>query len=100
MSRPSEPGRRVGAAWRRLTYTTDMSWPVEKVLEEALKLDPKDRALIVAELSHPDANASPEEVEAAWRQEIARRLKSIEDGTAELVDGHEVSQRIRAEYKS
>ena len=24
----------------------------------------------------------------------------IEDGTAEMVDGHEVSQRIRAEYKS
>ncbi|MDH3655526.1 MAG: addiction module protein [Myxococcales bacterium] len=77
-----------------------MSWPVEKVLEEALKLDPKDRALIVAELSHPDANATPEEVEAAWREEIARRLRSIEDGTAELVDGHEVSQRIRAEYES
>ena len=100
MTRPSEPGRRVRAARRRLTYTTDVSWPVEKVLEEALKLDPKDRALIVAELSHPDANASPEEVEAAWREEIACRLKSIEDGTAELVDGHEVSQRIRAEYES
>ena len=80
--------------------TTDVSWPVEKVLEEALKLDPKDRALIVAELSRPDANATPEEVEAAWREEIARRLRSIEDGTAELIDGHEVSQRIRAEYKS
>lgn len=90
----------MDAVCRSLTYTTGVSWPVEKVLEEALKLDPKDRALIVAELSHPDANASPEEVEAAWSEEIARRLKSIEDGTAELVDGLEVSQRIRAEYKT
>lgn len=64
-----------------------MSWPVEKVLEEALKLDPKGRALFVAELSHPDANATPEEVEAAWREEIACRLQSIEDGTAETGAG-------------
>ena len=28
-----------------------MSWPVEKILEEALKLDAKDRALVIAELS-------------------------------------------------
>jgi hypothetical protein len=77
-----------------------VSWPVEKILEEAFKLDAKDRALVVAELSHPDANATPEEIEAAWREEIARRLRSIDDGTAEMVDGHEVAERIRAEYKS
>ena len=90
----------MGAKLKDLTYTTGVSWPVEKILEEAFKLDPKDRALVVAELSHPDANATPEEVEAAWREEIARRLRSIEDGTAEMLDGHEVSQRIRAEYES
>lgn len=76
-----------------------MSWPVEKILEEAFKLDEKDRALVVAELSHPDANATPEEIEAAWREEIARRLRSIEDGTAEMLEGHEVSARIRAKYR-
>jgi hypothetical protein len=76
-----------------------MSWPVEKILEEALKLDPKDQALVVAELSHAESSAPPEEVEAAWRDEIARRLESIEDGTAEMIDGHEVSRRVRAEYK-
>ena len=76
-----------------------MSWPVEKILEEALKLDPKDRALVVAELSRADSGATPEEVESAWREEIARRLRSIEDGTGEMLDGHEVSRRIRAEYK-
>ena len=50
-----------------------MSWPVEKILEEASKLDAKDRALVVAELSSSEGIASPEEVEAAWREEIARR---------------------------
>jgi len=41
-----------------------MSWPVEKILEEALKLDPEDRALIAAELSEPVED--PEEVRRAW----------------------------------
>jgi hypothetical protein len=41
-----------------------MGWPVEKILEEALKLDPEDRALIAAELSEPVED--PEEVRQAW----------------------------------
>ncbi|MBW1876661.1 MAG: addiction module protein [Deltaproteobacteria bacterium] len=76
-----------------------MSWPVEKILEEAMKLDPKDRALVVAELSRAETSATPEEVEAAWRDEIARRAQGIQNGTADTVDGRELSQRVRAEYK-
>ncbi len=45
-----------------------------------------------------EAADSPEEIEAAWREEIARRLQSLEDGTAVLVDGEESSRRIRAKY--
>jgi hypothetical protein len=48
-----------------------MSWPVEKILEEALKLDPTDRAFVIAELCRAESSATPEEVEAAWRDEIA-----------------------------
>jgi hypothetical protein len=77
-----------------------MSWPVEKILEEALKLDPTDRAFVIAELCRAESSATPEEVEAAWRDEIARRVRSIEEGTADTVDGRELSQRVRAEYKS
>jgi hypothetical protein len=76
-----------------------MTWPVEKILEEALKLDPKDRALVLAELSRVESSATPEEVEAAWRDEIAQRLRSIDEGTAHMVDGREVSERVRADYK-
>ena len=71
-----------------------MSWPVEKMLEEAFKLDPKDRALVVAELSSSQGIASPEEVEAAWHDEIARRVKSLEDGTAVLHEWDEVREEF------
>jgi hypothetical protein len=52
-----------------------VSWPVAKILEEAFKLDPKDRALVVAELSSSEGIATPEEVQAAWREEISSILK-------------------------
>ncbi|MBT8453445.1 MAG: addiction module protein [Deltaproteobacteria bacterium] len=67
-----------------------MSRPVEKILEEAFKLDPTDRALVVAELSSSEGIGTHEELEAAWREEIARRLKSLEDGTAVLHEWDEV----------
>ena len=76
-----------------------MSWPVEKILEEAFKLDTKDRALVVAELSSSEGIATPEEVEAAWREEIARRLKSLEDGTAVLHEWDEVNDEISSILK-
>jgi hypothetical protein len=76
-----------------------VSWPVEKILEEAFKLDPKDRALVVAELSSSEGIATPEEVEAAWREEIARRVKSLEDGTAVLHEWDEVHEEISSILK-
>jgi hypothetical protein len=76
-----------------------MSWSVEKILEEAFKLDPKDRALVVAELSSSAGIATPGEVEAAWREEIARRVKSLEDGTAVLHDWDEVHEEISSILK-
>jgi hypothetical protein len=49
----------LGAAWGHLRQTDDVSWPVEKILEEAFKLDPKDRALVVAELSSSEGISVP-----------------------------------------
>ena len=39
------------------------------------------------------------EVEAAWREEIARRVKSLEDGTAVLHDWDEVNEEISSILK-
>ena len=88
-----------GARWWALRSTAEVSWPVEKILEEAFKLDPKDRALVVAELSSSEGIATPEEVEAAWRKEIARRVKSLEDGTAVLHERDEVNEEISSILK-
>lgn len=72
-----------------------MSSPVRKLLDEAKKLPKEDRALLRAELDELDDEAPEDEVEAAWDEEIARRVQSIKDGTAVLYTHEEVEQRIR-----
>jgi putative addiction module component (TIGR02574 family) len=75
-----------------------MAYPA-RLLEEALSLDPEQRARIarrlIGSLEEPDADA-----EALWRQEIRRRIDAIEAGTAELEDWETVRGRVRAAIES
>jgi hypothetical protein len=70
-----------------------MGWPVEKILEEALKLDPEDRALIAAELSEPVED--PEEVRQAWVRLAVERLEKLERGEVKTVGWDEVQGRLQ-----
>jgi putative addiction module component (TIGR02574 family) len=71
-----------------------MSKALDEVLAEALRLDPKSRAEIVTELlasldGPPDPGA-----EAAWEEEISRRVAAIEAGTVKLEPWDTVRRRI------
>ena len=78
-----------------------MSSRARKVLEEALSLPEEDRLLIAAELrGSVDASSSQEDVEEAWRDEVERRLKSIEDGTAVLHEWDDVERELLDLVKS
>jgi hypothetical protein len=81
------------AVFGHLSYTTAMGWPVEKILEEALKLDAEDRALIAAELSEPVED--PEEVRQAWVRLAVERLEKLERGDAKTVGWDEVQGRLQ-----
>ena len=82
-----------GAVFEDVSYTTDMGWPVEKILEEARKLDPEDRALISAELSEPIED--PEEVRQAWVRLAVERLEKLERAEAKTVGWDEVQGRLQ-----
>ena len=76
-----------------------MSARARKILEEALGLPEEERLLIVTELQNSlEQVDSPEEVDAAWRDEIVRRVRSIEDGTAILHDGETVLRELKSKY--
>jgi len=57
-------------------------WPSEKVSE------------LMERLSQ-DLNASDPETEAAWQNEIARRVKEIQSGKVRGIPGEKVSARVR-----
>ena len=105
LGRDSSPSKRLwpygprGCSSGASEVHYEVSWPVEKILEEAFKLDRKDRALVVAERSSPEGIGSPEEVETAWREEIAQRVKSLEYGTAVLHEWDEVNEEITSILK-
>ena len=71
-----------------------MSAAVRKLLDEARKLPKQDRALLRAELDDLDEPAPQEEIEAAWDEEIARRLQTVKDGTAVRHDHEDVMREL------
>lgn len=67
----------------------------ESILIEALQLPMQERAALASRLlasldEHVDAG-----VDAAWSEEVARRLKDIDEGKVKMVPGEEVMQRMR-----
>lgn len=72
-----------------------------ELVTEALKLPEDERGELAALLLHSLEPEDGEELtgekwEAAWSTEIARRVREIEDGTAELIDGDQVMAEVRA----
>jgi len=85
-------------------YTEPMN--AKELLAAVLQLDEVDRELIRDALtaSLPDEDdEDPGEVERSWSEELARRSKAIDDGTAELLEWSDVQDQFReriAAYRS
>ncbi|MCB9629766.1 MAG: hypothetical protein H6725_20540 [Sandaracinaceae bacterium] len=93
----ADPARRLPLAFvQRWTYVSSMSSPVRKILDEIYKLPKEQRALVRAELDSLDEDVVQEDVDLEWDDEIARRVRGIQDGTAVLHSDEHVEQRIRA----
>jgi putative addiction module component (TIGR02574 family) len=68
---------------------------VSEVLEKALALSTEDRGLIIDRLTESLDNEPVEEgVEAAWSDEIKRRVEEIQCGKVEMIPGQEVDRRL------
>ena len=76
-----------------------MQTTFEQLSSQAIALTPEDRArpseLLLASL--PDAADKP--LSEAWDQEIQRRLKAVESGTARLVAASDVHAEARKIYQ-
>jgi putative addiction module component (TIGR02574 family) len=73
-----------------------MTQDATELLKRALALTAEERAKLAGSLLEsldgpPD---DPEVVEAAWNEEIARRIEDLDSGKAKTVPWEEVRQRI------
>jgi hypothetical protein len=65
-------------------YNLPMSPSARKILEEALQLPPDELDWLVESLLIKDKGAAEAEIEAAWDNEIKRRLEEIDSGAVEM----------------
>jgi putative addiction module component (TIGR02574 family) len=94
---PVRPGVLV-AFVPTLAYTDHVSPRFAELRAEALQLPEDERLRLAEELFESVEGAQPSELSPAWKAEISRRLKSIEDGTAVLHDHNDVMRELRAKY--
>ena len=74
---------------------------VSELLEKALTLSAHDRGQIIDRLVESlDDGPTEEGVEAAWDEEIRRRVEEIQSGKAEMIPGEEVDRRLTARLNS
>jgi len=74
---------------------------VDMLLEQALLLTEKQRGELVARLlrsfeSDEEEALEPDAWTAAWTDELGRRMREIQDGSATLVDGDAVFRAAEA----
>lgn len=78
-----------------LGYNGAMTQDAVRLLEGALQLPDRDRAELAASLIDSLDEQVDEDVETAWKEEIERRVKELDDGTVQPIPWSEVRKRLR-----
>ena len=77
--------------------------PINKILSEALRLSPKERAVIAQRLLSSLEASSPRQslaVEKAWQKEIEKRWSDIRKGRTELIPWEEVEREMKKQSRA
>jgi putative addiction module component (TIGR02574 family) len=72
-----------------------MESEAEHLLQSALSLPPGDRADIAASLIQSLDDVVDADADAAWADEIKRRIESIDDGQVSLIPWDQVMREMR-----
>ena len=72
-----------------------MPTSVEEIASQAIELSAEDRARLADLLLASLPDEEDPDVDAAWDQEIRRRVSAVESGTARLVSGADVHAQAR-----
>ena len=73
-----------------------MSPDSKRILEEAMRLPPGERADLAGRLLESIEPGEDAGIEEAWSQEIARRVRELKAGRAKTIPWSEVKEQLRA----
>ena len=76
-----------------------MSALLENIRTEALNLAPDERRVLIHDLVDSLSTDGDAAVAAAWDDEIARRIREVEEGKVQCVSHEEVMAQARAACK-
>ena len=71
----------------------------DEILSAALALPAAVRAMLADRLLESLDGPDQKRIDALWAEEAERRLREIEEGKVEAIDGELVMQRLRARFK-
>jgi putative addiction module component (TIGR02574 family) len=76
-----------------------MTPQAHEILEKALALSTQERGMLIDQLIESLDDAPAEEgVEAAWDEEIKRRVEDVRSGKVEMIPGEQVLQELAEEF--
>lgn len=84
------------------SYKTTSSEPLgsfEEILRAALDLPPNARAMLAGHLLESLDDSKQTETDAAWSEEVERRIRDIDEGRVKLIPGEEVLAELRSRFK-
>jgi putative addiction module component (TIGR02574 family) len=80
-------------------FMAQMTPQVSELLEKALTLSTEERGLLIDRLVETLDNEPAEEgVEAAWDEEIKRRVDEIRSGRVRTIPGEQVLRELAVEF--
>ncbi len=71
-----------------------MAKSARELFEEAMELDPEERATLLRLLIESVDAESEDGVEDAWRVEIERRMAQLDSGTVQTIPWEELRARL------
>jgi putative addiction module component (TIGR02574 family) len=78
-----------------------MTPQISELLEKAMALSSEERGLLIDRLVESlDDGPADEGVEAAWDEEIKRRVEDIRSGRVKAIPGEQVMDRLKARRRN
>ena len=68
----------------------------EKIYNEALDLPTEERLTLLDRLLHIGSIGTYPKIDQAWCEEVARRDRQIDEGSAKLIPSEDVIQKIQS----